>query len=166
MPRGKLYPLTAASMSAHWGPGPGSGSYWYHSQYGWRLVGPIGWDPRFPLAIISRCPLVDSCSLPLERATDYLLLGSPWAPFTLTLALSLSLGLSLWGLQIHTVVCSHRTRYCRYVIQNERQDDLSFSTAVFPVVLLLVLYSPGSEAPLVLCFLLPEWDSLDLTLLI
>lgn len=51
--------------------------------------------PVFPLAIISRCPLVDSCSLPLERATDYLLLGSLWAPFTQTPALSFSLSWTL-----------------------------------------------------------------------
>lgn len=77
MPLGKLYPLAAVSMCAHWGPGPGSGSCWYRSQYGWGLAGPIGWDPSFPSAIISRCPLVDSCSLPLERDTDYLPLGPP-----------------------------------------------------------------------------------------
>lgn len=43
--------------------------------------------------------------------------------------LFLSLVHSLWGPLIHTVVCSHRILYCRYVMQNERRDDLSFSTA-------------------------------------
>lgn len=118
MPLGKAYPLTADSMSAHWGPGPGSGSCWYHSLHGWRLAGPIGLDPLFsPLAIISRCPLVDSCSLPLERHTDYLLLGPPeplshWLQHSPPLSWSPSL-----------------SGNCRYVMQSKRRDDLSFSTA-------------------------------------
>uniref|UniRef100_M4A0N5 Si:dkey-25g12.4 n=1 Tax=Xiphophorus maculatus TaxID=8083 RepID=M4A0N5_XIPMA len=49
---------------------PGSGSHRSHSQHGWRPVGPIVWDLRYPPAIRSPCPLVDSCSLLLERATD------------------------------------------------------------------------------------------------
>lgn len=56
--------------------------------------------------------------------------SAPLSPLhTNSSTFSLSLGLSLWGLLIHTVVCSHRTQYCRYVMQNERRDDLSFSTA-------------------------------------
>lgn len=45
----------------------------------WLEAGWSNWSgPLFsPLAIISRCPLVDSCSLPLERGTDYLPLGPP-----------------------------------------------------------------------------------------
>lgn len=131
---------------------------------GWlaQLVGTL-FSPGYHITV-SSCWLLFSCHL---RGPQITCSSVPVSPLhTNSSALFLSLGLSLWGLLIHTVVCSHRAWYCRYVMQNERRDDLSFSTAVFPVVLLLVLYSPGSEAPLVLCFLLPEWDSLDLTLLI
>lgn len=89
---------------------PGSGSYWYHSQYGWRLVSPIVWDLHYPLAITSPCPLVDSCSLLLERATDYFLLCRPRNPVCTKSS-------THWGLLIHTVAWSHRTRCCWYVTQ-------------------------------------------------
>lgn len=131
MPRGKLYPLAAASLSAHRGPGHGSGSCWYHSQYDWRLVGPIGWEPCSPPGYhiaVSSCWLLFSATWEGHRLVA---VWSPWAPFTLTLSLSVSwsLALSLRGLLTHTVVCSHRTRYCRYAARSERRDDLSFSTA-------------------------------------
>lgn len=90
---------------------------------------------------------------------------APLSP-TLTPALSFSLCFFLSGLLIHTVVCSHRTWYCRHVMHNERLDDLSFFTAVFPVVLLLVLYSPSAVAAPVFCFPLPKWDSLDLNVVL
>ena len=54
---------------------------------------------------------------------------SPLHTNSFSLSLLVSLSLSLRGLLTHTVVCSHRTRYCRYAARSERRDDLSFSTA-------------------------------------
>lgn len=97
------------------------------SQEGWRLVCPIGWDPCFPPGyhiVVSSCWLLFSATWEGRRL---LAARSSWAPFTLTPTFSSSL--SLWGLLIQAVVCSHRTQYCRYVMQSKRRDDLSFSTA-------------------------------------
>lgn len=80
VPRGKLYPLTAASLSGHRGPGPGSGSYWYHRHCGCRLVGPIGREPPFSPGYhitVSSCWLLFSATWEGHRL---LAARSPWAP--------------------------------------------------------------------------------------
>lgn len=66
----------------------------------WLQAGPSNWlgAPVSPLAIISQCPLADSCSLPLERGHRLVAARPPRVSFTLTPALSLfslSLGLCL-----------------------------------------------------------------------
>lgn len=152
MPLGKLYPLAAVSMSAHWGPGPGSGSCWYRSQYGWRLAGPIGRDPSFPPWLSYRGVLLLTPVLCHLRGTQITCRSVRLSPFhtnssALLLSLSLLVSLSLWGLLIHKVVCSHRTQYCRYVMQSKRLDDLSFSTACVSSCAATCTRSPGSEAP-------------------
>uniref|UniRef100_A0A3P9QBP6 Si:dkey-25g12.4 n=1 Tax=Poecilia reticulata TaxID=8081 RepID=A0A3P9QBP6_POERE len=94
-------------------------------------VGPVVWDLRYPPAIRSPCPLVDSCPLLLERATDCFPLCPPRDPVCTKSGTG-------WGLLTHNVVCSHRTRSCRHVTQKRgRLHDLSFSTAVPPLVRLL-----------------------------
>lgn len=84
----------------------------HSSRDDWGPVAPIVRDPRFPLAIISPCPLVDSCSLLLERAADYFLLD-PASTFC------------LWDPPLtDPVVCSHRTALLQCKL--EKLHDLSF----------------------------------------
>ena len=81
--------------------------------------------------------------------------------FSLSLLVSLSLSLSgaSWRTQL-SAPTGHGTVDMRRGARGEMTS--AFPLPVFPGA----LYSPGSEAPLVLCVPLPEWGSPDLTLLI
>lgn len=130
MPSGKHYTLVAIYLSAHWGLGTGSVSVILHS--GWRLAaaGSFSAGP----AIISHCPLVDSSTLPLERARDY-------APVLLTLIPDDS---GLGGAGRHC----RPTGHSRYVMPAEREAAVmtsSFSIAVF--CRCSVLHSQSSNCP-------------------
>ena len=130
-----------------------------HSQYDWRLVGPIGWEPCSPPGYhiaVSSCWLLFSATWEGHRLVA---VWSPWAPFTLTLSLSLSLSLRPPNAQL-SAPTGHSTVDMWRGARGEMTS--AFPLPVFPGV----LYSPGSEAPLVLCVPLPEWESPDLTLLI
>lgn len=118
---------------------------------GWsNWFGPPLFPPGYHIAV-SSCWLLLCATWEAHRL---LAARSPWAPFTLTPALSSSLlvSVSLWELQI----CNAE--------QKARWPQL-FHCLCFPLVLLCTP-SPGSQAPLVLWFPLPEWDGPDLTLLI